>query len=364
MIGGLALRGRSWAHDDAHVARAAESGDQDQRKLEAEFPRFLSDRARGPVVAEHPITNAEIADILERVADLLEAQDANRYRVRAYRAASETIRAEAVQLAEILRTGGVEAVDALPTIGPAIATHVAELVHRRGLTLLDRLEGEVSPERLLSTVPGIGRELAARVHKDLSVDTLEELEVAAHDGRLERVHGFGPRRVRAVREALSSILGRSARHRARRRAWLETRDAERRDADVLARPDVAGLLAVDADYRERSAQGKLRRVAPRRFNPERKAWLPILHTEMDGWHVTALYSNTARAHELGRTQDWVVIFYAREGDEGQCTVVTETHGPLLGQRVVRGRETECRAHYASQARPAGAAEGPHGEARS
>jgi hypothetical protein len=57
--------------------------------------------------------------------------------------------------------------------------------------------------------------------------------------------------------------------------------------------------------------------------------------------VTALFSNTARAHALGRTHDWVVLFYERNGDEGQCTVVTETRGPLAGRRVVRGRESEC-----------------------
>jgi DNA polymerase (family 10) len=62
------------------------------------------------------------------------------------------------------------------------------------------------------------------------------------------------------------------------------------------------------------------------------------------WSV--LFSNTAGAHELGRTHDWVVIFYSRDGDEGQCTVVDETHGPLRHRRVVRGREPECREHYA------------------
>ena len=75
--------------------------------------------------------------------------------------------------------------------------------------------------------------------------------------------------------------------------------------------------------------------------PTREAWLPILHSERDGWQITALFSNTARAHELGRTHDWVVLFYERNGDSGQCTVVTETHGPLAGRRVVRGRELEC-----------------------
>ena len=304
---------------------------------------------------EPSIENAEIADVLERVADLLEAQDANRFRVRAYRAASETIRKHPIPLARILREGGVEAVDALPTIGPTIAAHIAELVHRRSLSLLERIEGDVSPERLLATVPGLGPELAARIHHELAVNSLEELELAAHDGRLERVRGFGPRRVRAVREALASILGRSARHRARRRAWLATHASERRDTDLSPRPAAPALLAVDADYRARAEAGKLRRIAPRRFNPAGEAWLPILHAEKDGWHFTALFSNTARAHELEKTHDWVVIFYERNGDEGQCTIVTESHGPLAGRRAIRGRESECRRVYDEAPTPR-----PHG----
>jgi len=57
----------------------------------------------------------------------------------------------------------------------------------------------------------------------------------------------------------------------------------------------------------------------------------------------ALHSNTARAHELGRTHDWVVVHLCDDDHrEGQHTIATETQGPLAGQRVVRGRETECR----------------------
>jgi hypothetical protein len=302
-------------------------------------------------MAPRSITNPEIAEALDRVADLLEAQEANRYRVRAYRAAAETIRRHEISLADLVEEGGVEAVDALPTIGRTIASNVAELVHRGGLSLLDRLEGEVSPERLLTTVPGIGPKLATRIHDELAVDTLEELEVAAHDGRLEALAGFGPRRARAVRESLASILGRSSRHRARRAAWLEKRfetgsESGSRRTDVLPRPDVEMLLAIDEEYRNAAARGALRRIAPRRLNPSGEAWLPILHVERDGWDVTALFSNTARAHELGRTRDWVVIYYAHDGDEGQCTVVTERRGDLRGRRVIRGREPECRTYYA------------------
>ena len=108
-------------------------------------------------------------------------------------------------------------------------------------------------------------------------------------------------------------------------------------------PSVKTLLKVDEAYREGAAANTLPRIAPKRFNPEGRAWLPIMHTDRDDWHFTALFSNTARAHDLGRTHDWVVLYYY-DGDhrEGQCTVVTETRGPLMGQRVVRGREAECR----------------------
>jgi hypothetical protein len=108
------------------------------------------------------------------------------------------------------------------------------------------------------------------------------------------------------------------------------------------------LLDVDAEYRDKAARGQLPRVAPKRFNPAGDAWLPVLHATRGPWHFTALFSNTARAHELGRTHDWVVIyFYDDEHAERQHTVVTETRGPLVGKRVVRGREAECRAHYAA-----------------
>jgi putative hydrolase len=111
-------------------------------------------------------------------------------------------------------------------------------------------------------------------------------------------------------------------------------------------PAVATLLEVDREYRRKAGQGSLPLIAPKRFNPEGKPWLPILHTHRDEWHFTLLYSNTALAHELKRTDDWVVVyFYDDHHQEGQCTVVTETRGPMTGQRVVRGRELECREYY-------------------
>jgi len=296
--------------------------------------------------------NDEIADVLERVADLLEAQDADPWRVRAYRGAAHTLRTLERPAVEILEAEGSRGLEALPGIGRSIAALVGEYAHNLRLGLLDRLEGQISPEDLFTTVPGIGEELAARIHRELGAETLEELELAAHDGRLETLRGIGPRRARGIRDALAASLSRSARRRARRLRWRETGGglAGEGDAGAAERPPLATLLAVDEEYRRRAAAGGLPSIAPRRFNPEGRAWLPVLHVERDGWSFTALFSNTARAHELGTTRDWVVIYWERDGHEDQCTVVSERRGPLAGRRVVRGREAEL-ARELSGARP-------------
>jgi len=288
------------------------------------------------------VDNIEIADALDRVADLLEAQHADGFRVRAYRRAAQTCRALPRPLGVILATEGQKGLDRLPAIGKSIAGSIAEYLVTGRLRLLDRLEGESSPEVLFATLPGVGEELAHRIHAELGVETLEELEVAAHDGRLADVPGIGERRMHAIRDSIAAVLGPSSRRRAR-----QLRAAER----PPERPPVGLILAVDAEYRRRAAEGTLRKIAPRRFNPSGEAWLPILHETRDGWYFTALFSNTARAHQFGATRDWVVVFHEREGTEGQCTVVTEHTGPRAGQRVVRGREQETPAPAAANAEP-------------
>ena len=106
------------------------------------------------------------------------------------------------------------------------------------------------------------------------------------------------------------------------------------------------LLDVDREYREKATAGKLRLIAPRRFNPTHQTWLPIRHTERGDWHFSVLFSNTGLAHSLGRTKDWVIVYFHKDSQaEGQRTVVTETRGKLCGERVVRGSELECEEHY-------------------
>ena len=281
------------------------------------------------------VTNDSIADDFEEVAALLEAQNANPFRVRAWRKAAETLRSLQRPVQLLLAAEGVEGLRRLPGIGTSLANAVSQLVTTGHLPLLERLHGDLTAEKLFASVPGIGPEIAARIHEELDIETLGELQAAAIDGRLARVPGVGPGRVQAVRDALAS------RFRMPPRQAVEQKRSRATDESV----PVAELLDIDAEYRRKAEADQLFRIAPRRFNPTHEAWLPILHTARAGRHFTALFSNTARAHELGTTHDWVVI-YRDDGDgHGQWTVVTSLFGGLKGRRIVRGRETECRAHY-------------------
>ena len=271
-------------------------------------------------------SNDGIAERLRQAADLLAAQGASPFRVSAYRRAAGAIEGMKADIRDMAEAGGYIALEAIPGVGPSIAGAIAEILATGRWAFLERLKGTADPEALFCSVPGIGPKLAHKIQQTLHLDSLEALEIAAHDGRLQQVPGCGPRRVALIRGATAELLGR-------------IRPTVRHIADE---PEVALLLDVDREYREKAASGVLRKIAPKRFNPSGEAWLPVLHTERGPWHFTALYSNTARAHQLGRSGDWVVIYFHRETKpEGRRTIVTETHGPARGRRVVRGREMEC-----------------------
>lgn len=268
------------------------------------------------------VSNDWIAERLEEIAKLLEQQGANPFRGQAYRNAAATVRDHPRPVADVLAAEGRGGLDALPAIGPAIAGAIGDLVAHGRLPLLERLRTRHDPIANLRTVAGVGPVLARRLNEELGIDSLEQLEMAAHDGTLERAGGFGAKRIAGIQEALAARLG-------RRRSTFVADDE----------PDVGELLDVDREYREESRAHRLPAIAPRRFNPRHEAWLPVLHTSRGERHYTALYSNTARAHQLGKTHDWVVLYFDDGGGrERQCTVVT-----ARGRRVVRGRERECAA---------------------
>jgi len=275
--------------------------------------------------------NAQVAAMLREMASLLDAQNGNVYRAAAFRRAGDTIAGLGESVREIFDREGVAGLDALPCVGPGIAAAIAEMLATGRWARLELARGDSDAEAVFRSIPGVGPELARQMHESLGVDTLEALEAAAHDGRLERLPRIGARRAAALRAALGEMLERRRRLRRPRQS-------------AVAEPPVAMLLDVDREYRAGVAAGTLTKIAPRRFNPSGEAWLPVLHTQRGDWHFTALFSNTARAHELDRLHDWVVI-YGEDAEHGerQYTVITPRGGPWAGRRVVRGREGEAPA---------------------
>lgn len=97
--------------------------------------------------------NEDVAGRLEEVARLLAAQGANRFRVRAYERAAQTLRRLSRPVSEILEQQGVEGLQTLPGVGISIARAIRDLLARGRLAMLERLRGESDPTKLLASVP-------------------------------------------------------------------------------------------------------------------------------------------------------------------------------------------------------------------
>ena len=291
-----------------------------------------------------PPGNRELAEKLQSVSDLLRAQGADPFRAQAYQRAAETIGSLDRPAWQIYEADGIDGLDALPGIGRTISRALQQLIRGGRWTLLERLTGNHAVEETFGSVPGIGPRLAQRLHDELGIETLVELQAAAWDGRLRKMPGFGEKRIRGVRESLA------ARGRTPDSAESIQSQPFPGQEDLTSEVPVAELLDIDQQYRNEASRGQLPRIAPRRLNPTVRRWLPILHTRRGGRDYTAMFSNTPRAHAMGTTDDWVVIYledHQHRGQHGRWTVITSRFGGLKGRRIVRGRERECQAFYQS-----------------
>ncbi len=139
-----------------------------------------------------PIHNADIAAIFEQIAELLEIQGANPFRVRAYRNAARTLGEYGQELAALIAAG--QDLPHLPGIGTDLSAKIREIATTGHCALLERLRGEL-PAALteLLRVPGLGPKRVKALHEGLAVDTLAQLRRAAEAGRIRALPGFGAR---------------------------------------------------------------------------------------------------------------------------------------------------------------------------
>jgi DNA polymerase (family 10) len=136
------------------------------------------------------LDNPEIARTLEEVADILEIQGSNPFRIRAYRNAVRTVETVTVPLRRWVEEGRV--LTDLPGIGKEMANHIKEMVETGTLGFRDELLAEVPRSLIeLMRLPGLGPKKARRVFDELKIGSVDELEAAAKEGRIAALPGFG-----------------------------------------------------------------------------------------------------------------------------------------------------------------------------
>jgi DNA polymerase (family 10) len=157
-----------------------------------------------------PVVNATIAAIFDAIADLLDIQAANPFRVRAYRNAARTIGELSTDI-KTLRKQGLPLTD-IPGIGPDLAGKIDEIVDTGKCAFLERLHKEMpAAVTELLRLPGLGPKRVKILWHDLGIETMDQLMQAAEQGRIRALHGFGEKTERAILDAVHKHLGEARR---------------------------------------------------------------------------------------------------------------------------------------------------------
>ena len=167
------------------------------------LPGLEPEEATPPIV-----TNRQIAEALSSIAALLESQNANPYRVQAYRNAARGVLELHEPAADIIRRGEILPV---PGLGRRLHFRIAELIYTGTMTFYNDLFMQSLPPavRRLMAVEHVGPRSAIRLYEELGIDTPEKLWWAAHQQRIRKLRGFGVRSEARLKMAVGKLLGKT-----------------------------------------------------------------------------------------------------------------------------------------------------------
>ena len=191
-----------------------------------------------------PVHNADVAAIFEEIADLLDLEDANEFRVRAYRNAARTVGQLSQPVADLIDEG--DDLSELPDIGDDLAGKIETIVETGTLPLLEDLEQRIDPALVeLMDVPGLGPERVRTLHDALGITSPDELRAAAEAERVREVEGFGEKTEQNILDGLDEI-GEETR-------WLlaKMEPIVASLVDYLDGPDAVEQVDVAGSYRRR-----------------------------------------------------------------------------------------------------------------
>ena len=149
------------------------------------------------------VHNADIAAVFEEIADLLEIQNENPFRIRAYRNAARQVEGMGVALADMVARD--EDLTELPGIGDDLAAKIKEIVATGQCQALQKLRKQVAPSVTeLLKIPGLGPKRVRALYDQLKVKTVEQLAKLAQAGRIRELEGFGEKTEQTILEALAA----------------------------------------------------------------------------------------------------------------------------------------------------------------
>src|SRR5574340_464486 len=199
-----------------------------------------------------PVHNADITAVFTEIADLLEIQGANPFRIRAYRNAARIL-GDLPQEAR-LRVERGDDLTRLPGIGSDLAGKISEIISTGHCSLLDRLRRELPPAVTgLLKIPGLGPKRVKALYNDLDVQTIEQLHRAAQDGRIRTLHGFGEQTEQNILQAVEAHVTQNRRFKLATAAQY----AEALRAFLQAVPGVQQAVVAGSFRRMRETVGDL-----------------------------------------------------------------------------------------------------------
>ncbi len=137
-----------------------------------------------------PVHNSEIADLFKKMADLLEIEGKNRFRVRAYRNAARTINRLSQRAEKKIEEG--EDLSRLEGIGEDLAGKIEEIVKTGKLKDLEKLKKKSHAKLTeLMSIPGLGAKKIKKLFDELGIDSKKNLKKAAEDQKIQELKGFG-----------------------------------------------------------------------------------------------------------------------------------------------------------------------------
>jgi DNA polymerase (family X) len=153
-----------------------------------------------------PVHNSEIAEMFEEVADLLEIEGANEFRIRAYRNASRVVAGLSKSAADLV--ADEKALTELPGIGKDLAGKIAEICRTGKFPVLEECRSRASPGiRTLLRIPGLGAKRIRVLCDELKITGVEDLRKAADGGKLRGIRGFGPKIVQKILAEAKGLNG-------------------------------------------------------------------------------------------------------------------------------------------------------------